>query len=1105
VLTTTVHPKTGNALVTTNVYDQYNLLSTTDPYGRKTSYTYDLMDRVLSSSVALRPGGATITTRFEYDAQGRMNASVDGNGVRYEYQYDARDRRTLKVSAVGTPVQATESYGYDGNNNLLSMTDKNGKVWAKSYTARDRVRTEIDPLGNTSSYDYYADGLVKKMINPNGHATEYVYDTCCGLESGGRLTQVIDADHNTINFEYDSNGNRTKATDQSGRVTAYEYDGLNRLTKTIVDPGGLSLQTLTLYDQTPGAIGRKEVVTSPAGRVVTTSFDGLRRPSNIDGDTPHLSYTYDVVEGGLLKTTVTDANNNSRSTLTDGMGRAIRTIDGLGHAAVMTYDNNGNQVLVVDQDGRRTRQVFDQRNRRTSEIGAEAGINATTLYVYDAADNLLQITDAEGKVTRYFYDDARRRSGATYGFDSSEAKTWSYDYWPMGQLKRISKPGGVIIIDSYDNLERLASRAYSTGAADIFTYHANGLLKTAVSGLYNNVVDRSDLAQDYDGANRLLQERQKIGAGEKTVAYGYDPDSLITEMIYPCGTVVQQSYTNRRELREVKVGKIAEASHIYDPAGRLQSRTFANGKVTNWNYDSDDRITGINHVGVQAWDYRYTDEGDALVQDDLTTPNRGESYAYDGLHRLRTYRRGRVVGNTVPTPSLQQSWTLDKVGNWTSWNNNGVTETRTHDSHNALTSRSTVSRPLSYDADLNQTDDGTSPFVFEYDANDHLKLVRDRAIETVVASYKYDALGRRVEKFIAGTPNKVVRYYYSGERIVEERDRNDAVVATYTYGNYVDEPLTMDRGGERYYYHSNRLFSTYALTNAAGSIVERYAYTAYGEATTFNAAYQQAQSSSRVGNPFTFTGRELDSETRLMYYRARTFDAVQGRFRQRDPREYVDGVNLYQAYFAPNGVDPSGTISDEDIKALKKIACEVTSGRDLSKVEYGFRIYRNKEGELVAGKTLEGIKDQVLQSFEDSLPPEGANQLSVGDAHTHPLDLGASHADIGGWNHDRLGYPQDPSRKGNPEQLINLVIGNKGCCKTKGGGDANLISLEIWVWAKDTTFFGVNQHVNAMPKRESDKPDELERYNAGVKEAAEKLKRDRQLDYYDRSEICCPK
>ena len=310
---------------------------------------------------------------------------------------------------------------------------------------------------------------------------------------------------------------------------------------------------------------------------------------------------------------------------------------------------------------------------------------------------------------------------------------------------------------------------------------------------------------------------------------------------------------------------------------------------------------------MQAWDYRYTGEGDALVQDDLTTAERGEAYAYDGMHRLIDNKRGPVAGNTVSAPTFLQGWTLDKVGNWTIWNDNGAGETRTHNNHHALTSRSTVPFPQVYDANFNQTDDG-SAFTFVYDANDQLQQVKDRGTGVVLARYSYDAFGRRVEKSVPMAPRgaRVTRYYYSDQRIIEERNERDTVQAIYTYGTYIDEPLTMDRGGERFYYHSNKQFSTYALTDSSGQIVERYSYTPYGQATTFDAAYQDAGFTSRVGNPFTFTGRELDAETDLMHFRARTYDTVQGRFKQRDPIGYVDGMNLYAGYFASNFIDPFG-------------------------------------------------------------------------------------------------------------------------------------------------------------------------------------------------------
>ncbi len=58
-------------------------------------------------------------------------------------------------------------------------------------------------------------------------------------------------------------------------------------------------------------------------------------------------------------------------------------------------------------------------------------------------------------------------------------------------------------------------------------------------------------------------------------------------------------------------------------------------------------------------------------------------------------------------------------------------------------------------------------------------------------------------------------------------------------------------------------------------------------------------------NPYRFTGRRLDLDFRdaagrplltLYDYRAREYDAKNGRFLQRDPAGYVDGMNLYEAF-----------------------------------------------------------------------------------------------------------------------------------------------------------------------------------------------------------------
>ena len=193
----------------------------------------------------------------------------------------------------------------------------------------------------------------------------------------------------------------------------------------------------------------------------------------------------------------------------------------------------------------------------------------------------------------------------------------------------------------------------------------------------------------------------------------------------------------------------------------------------------------------------------------------------------------------------------------------------------------------------------------------------------------YDALGRRIETVdvIAGT---TTRYYYDDQRVAVQT----AVVGAaetdqryFVFGGYIDEVLVMHDGTGDLYYAHDHLYSPVALFAANGSVVERYEYDAYGQVTIWNAAFTTTYTTSQHGNPYTFTGRELDTldagSRTLMYYRARTYDPETGRFMQRDPLgvnpdemlsgfvpnfQYADGANMYQ-YVRSNSMkhtDPFG-------------------------------------------------------------------------------------------------------------------------------------------------------------------------------------------------------
>ncbi len=170
------------------------------------------------------------------------------------------------------------------------------------------------------------------------------------------------------------------------------------------------------------------------------------------------------------------------------------------------------------------------------------------------------------------------------------------------------------------------------------------------------------------------------------------------------------------------------------------------------------------------------------------------------------------------------------------------------------------------------------------------------------------ALGRRIRKTVNGTKTL---YVHDGEHIVQELNAAEAVQATFRYGPGLDQPLTMERGGQTYWYLNDSLGSIVALTDAAGGIVEKYVYDAFGETKIFDGTGSPLTTSA-FGNPWMFTGRQLDPETGLYHYRARAFSPAIGRFLQRDPLDQLPDTNVYR--YVENQpldlIDPFGLMSE---------------------------------------------------------------------------------------------------------------------------------------------------------------------------------------------------
>jgi RHS repeat-associated protein len=168
---------------------------------------------------------------------------------------------------------------------------------------------------------------------------------------------------------------------------------------------------------------------------------------------------------------------------------------------------------------------------------------------------------------------------------------------------------------------------------------------------------------------------------------------------------------------------------------------------------------------------------------------------------------------------------------------------------------------------------------YQYDAEN--QLIRVDLPDGTYATYRYDGLGRRIEKNVNG---KITRYVYDNEDIILEYDGENRLVAEYLHGPGIDEPIRMERNGEVYYFIPDAFGSIRALVDTQGYIRQMYEYDAFGEIVqVLDEEGASIPIEDAIPNPYTFTGREYDPETGLYYYRARYYDPSLGRFLQEDP------------------------------------------------------------------------------------------------------------------------------------------------------------------------------------------------------------------------------
>jgi RHS repeat-associated protein len=283
------------------------------------------------------------------------------------------------------------------------------------------------------------------------------------------------------------------------------------------------------------------------------------------------------------------------------------------------------------------------------------------------------------------------------------------------------------------------------------------------------------------------------------------------------------------------------------------------------------------------------------------------------------------------TPGFQEAWTLESHGNWrgltqTTSGTPTLNQTRTHTKANEVTAIGATTGTNWGDGVVDRNGfmtrvpkPGNETQLWELTSDAWLRVVKvvDNVGGATIAEYKYNGLHHRTVKLKPNGTNWDRRdYYYScAWQVVEERELlntlSKTTVATvpkfqWVWGTrYIDEVILRDENkdgdgdcvdgtDQRLYYTQDANFNVTALINTAGTVVERVLYDAYGKSTLWNAAWSATQASTLYNNEVLYAGYRFDPESGLYQVRHRHYHPTLGRWVQRDPIGYHDGMRLYK-------------------------------------------------------------------------------------------------------------------------------------------------------------------------------------------------------------------
>jgi YD repeat-containing protein len=210
-----------------------NITTHLHPDGSQDRYTYDAHSNLVSHTRA-----DYSTVHFAHDDMDNLTGIRDAEGHAWKRTYEGANlieeidplghKTEYAYNEHGLPVEITDAKGgkkqlaYDDAGQLTAYTDCSGKTSSWAHDDRGRLLEAKNAAGETTRY-HYERGQLTGIVNPDGTEEQLAHD------AEGRLLSHRDALQRETRYEYNAVGLIAQRVDANRNTIDYQWDRLGRL------------------------------------------------------------------------------------------------------------------------------------------------------------------------------------------------------------------------------------------------------------------------------------------------------------------------------------------------------------------------------------------------------------------------------------------------------------------------------------------------------------------------------------------------------------------------------------------------------------------------------------------------------------------------------------------------------------------------------------------------------------------------------------------------------------------------------------------------------------------------------------------------------------